>query len=69
MSALPTTIHWAILYPILAIFIGTTTVLTEVIRNTKGKRWSIFVPIGGVLFLAWAAYGLARTGAFCAFCE
>jgi Na+-driven multidrug efflux pump len=69
MSALSTTLHWAILFPILTIFIGTTVVLTGVVRSAGGERWSILVPISGVLFIAGTAYGLAQVGAFCAFCE
>ena len=68
MSALPITVHWAILFPILTIFVGSTTVLTGVVRSAGLKRWSILVPVSGVLFIAGTAYGLAQVGAFCTFC-
>ena len=69
MTTLPTTIHWSILFPVLAICIGIATVLTGVVRNAGGERWSILIPASGVLFIAGAAYGLAQIGAFCAFCK
>jgi len=69
MNALPTTIHWAMLYPLLAIYIGAATLLTGVIRDSGGERWSILVPISGVLLLAGAAFALAQAGVFCAFCR
>ena len=69
MNALPTTIHWAMLYPLLAIYIGAATLLTSVIRDSGGERWSILVPISGVLLLAGAAFALAQAGVFCAFCR
>lgn len=68
MSALTTTVHWIVLYPVLAIFIATTTVLTGAVRSTGGERWSILVPISGVLLLAATAFALAQSGVFCAFC-
>lgn len=64
-----TLIHWALLIPILTIFIGTTIVLTEIVRSTGGQRWAILVPVSAVLLIAGAAYSLAQVGAFCAFCE
>ena len=69
MSTFPTTIHWVVLIPILAILIGTATILTQVVRGTGGQRWAILVPVSGVLIIAGIAYGLAQIGAFCAFCE
>jgi len=69
MMALPSTIHWAVLFPILTIFIAGSTVLQELVRSSARKRGTIFVPVSAVLSLAGIAYGLAQTGAFCAFCE
>lgn len=48
MITLPTTIHWAILFPILTLFIGTAVVLTGFVRSVGGERWSILVPVSGV---------------------
>ena len=69
MSTLPPTIYWAVLFPVLTIFIATFTALQEIVRNSAVKRGAILVPVSGVLSLAAIAYSLAQSGAFCAFCE
>ena len=69
MGAFATAIHGVILFPILVTFIGIAAVLTEFVHRKGGRKFSILVPIGGVLLIAGAAYALAETRAFCAFCN
>jgi len=69
MDAFTAAIHGAILFPILSSFIGFAALLTEFVHSGDGKRWSVLVPIGGVLLIAGSAYSLAEAGTFCAFCN
>lgn len=68
MSTWPLAVQWIALFPLLAIHVTGFTVLQGVVRRSDWKKSAICVPVSGVLVLAAVAYGLAETGAYCAFC-